>query len=289
MSSYMRNLERHAASVAARRITTSDASTPELYVRGGKDNQLETLPDMMLRRGMCPRSGGNLSVCRKCGAPCSFGRILMEREDNGTLTDKLQARSTPATSDQIGGKSGEACGQKKGTKPQKPPESPEERRAHALKASLAAAEARKRKMAEEANKPRTPRETEEEYKRRKKNEYMRAYYHRHKDRMAAYNREYKRLVAQRKADQQEEARAADRESRAARTDLPLGETFAARLDLSMYNNGISTAEVAQELCVAESTVRRWLAGDIIPSVERLVALCWMLHLKIDWILGVEEA
>lgn len=256
---------------------------------------LETLPDLKLRLGLCSKSGGNLSVCRKCGAPCSFGRILMEREDSVSQaagaegakppTVKPQSRSTPATSATMGGKKGmKSPGLETGDSP----EAVQRRKEHAMKAALAAAEARRRRAAENASKPRSPEETKEEYKRRKHAEHMRTYYQKNRERMAAYNREYKRMCAQRKAEQKAQVSAEERTARAARTDLPVKDTFAARLDLSMYNHGMSTAEIAQELHVQEATARSWVTGSRTPTLDSLASVCKLLGVSADWLLGLED-
>lgn len=256
---------------------------------------LETLPDLKLRLGLCAKSGGNLSVCRQCGAPCSFGRILMEREDSVSQAAGAEVNSNVSPDWRMKGtKSPNVSpdGRKKAVKPPKPqgletgdsPEAVQRRKEHAMKVSLAAAEARRRRAAENASKPRNPEETKEEYKRRKQAEYMRTYYHKHRERMAAYNREYKRMCAQRKAEQEAEKRTA----RAARTDLPVKDTFAARLDLSLYNHGMTNADMAQELHVQETTARSWVTGSHTPTLDSLASVCKLLGVSADWLLGLEE-
>lgn len=260
--------------------------TPGMYLpqRQSGAIDLTRLSDLKLRLGLCAKSGGKLEVCRKCGAPCVFGRILMERQDSGTEV-KPQARSVNATVAPVG--------QEKETKSHRGKEggnSPEAvalRKEHAIKASMAAKAARERKQAEAAKKPMTPAEAEAERKRQQKREYMRKYYVQHKDRMRTYNRDRKRMESQRRADQAEAARAAEREARAARTDMPIKDTFAARLDLSMYNNGLTSADVARELGVTEATVRSWRSGNRLPSLDKTADACRLLGASPGWLMGLE--
>lgn len=57
--------------------------TPGLYMHPGKGKTMAHLDSDKLRRGMCQKSGGRLEVCHSCGAPCTAGRLLMEREAEG--------------------------------------------------------------------------------------------------------------------------------------------------------------------------------------------------------------
>lgn len=59
--------------------------TPGLYMRSGKGKTMADLDSDKLRRGMCQKSGGRLEACHGCGAPCTAGRLLMEREAEGEV------------------------------------------------------------------------------------------------------------------------------------------------------------------------------------------------------------
>lgn len=59
--------------------------TTELYMRTGKGESLRDLSTDKLKRGMCAKSGGQLSVCHGCGVPCTVGRILLVREKRGEM------------------------------------------------------------------------------------------------------------------------------------------------------------------------------------------------------------
>lgn len=282
--------------VHERRASIAGTRTQGMYLPQRRESaiDLETLPDLKLRLGLCARSGGNLSICRQCGAPCSFGRILMERQDSGVEVKQsavqYQARSTTAASAQDG-RSNQAkpAVSNRGKEGGNSPEAAALRREHAIRASMAAKAARERKQAEAAQKPMSPAEAEEERKRKRKREYMREYYVKHKDRMMVYNRDRKRMEVQRREEQAEAARAADREAKAARTDLPIKDTFAARLDLSMYNNGLTIADVAMELDVTEATVRSWRNGNRLPALDKAADACRMLGVTAGWLMGLEDS
>lgn len=41
---------------------------------------VEQMSRQQLRLGLCPRCGGDLNICKSCGAPCRFARRLMSME-----------------------------------------------------------------------------------------------------------------------------------------------------------------------------------------------------------------
>lgn len=52
--------------------------TPGLQMAG----KVKTMPASELRKGMCPRSAGDVNICRNdCARPCAFGLRLMALED----------------------------------------------------------------------------------------------------------------------------------------------------------------------------------------------------------------
>lgn len=59
-------------------IAPVDVRTVGLYLPKKKPIEHMTLAE--LARGMCPKSGHDLSVCRDhCKAPCRYGRELLRR------------------------------------------------------------------------------------------------------------------------------------------------------------------------------------------------------------------
>lgn len=295
--------------------------TQGMYLPQRKEGNvnLNKVDDLTLKRGLCPKSGGNLSVCRACGAPCSFGRILMERQDaRKSEAERLEAerirkeeeaarkRRESALKASLAAAEARKKRAQETTKTvkqatdaeypsnvdqdrrRKGGETPEERREHARKASMAAAEARKRRAEERASQPKTPQEAREEYLRRRQAEYARKYYQKNKARMVAYNREYKRMCAQRKYEQKMQASEAEREAKAQRTDLSIKDTFAARLGLTLYNAGMTSAEMARELGVQEATVRSWATGTRTPTLDKLAKVCKLLNVSADWMMGLRD-
>lgn len=57
--------------------------TTSLYMRPGKGKTLADMPSDKLMRGMCAKSCRNVDVCTQCGALCTVGRLLLEREGKG--------------------------------------------------------------------------------------------------------------------------------------------------------------------------------------------------------------
>lgn len=61
--------------------TPVDVQSEGLYLPKKKTVQVMTLAELV--RGMCPKSGHDLSVCRDhCKAPCRYGNELLRRCNN---------------------------------------------------------------------------------------------------------------------------------------------------------------------------------------------------------------
>lgn len=287
---YMKNLERHAASVAARRITTGDARTQDLYVQGGKDKPLEQLPDVQLRRGMCPRAMGSTMVCRmSCQSPCSFGRILMAREDERKAS---KANGGQATSAEVNSN----VGQDRRIKEPKAPGA--EGYSNVSPAPVAEDDPNVSpdRRIKEPKAPKSPRD---------KTAYMREWRKRNKERLADYQRTYRnrpevrervrasnrasnRKAAQREHNNREAERAEKLIARAQRTDLSTRDAFAARVELAMYNNGMTSLQLSRESGTNVTTIRNWVNGRSAPNVNLLPDLCKALNVSADWILSMCE-
>lgn len=210
---------------------------------------LETLPDIQLRRGLCAKSGGKLEVCRKCGAPCSFGRILMERQDSGTEVEP-QARAVNATV------------------------SPDERKKEAEGSGRSAQWIAK----------------EEDALQKKRAAYMREYYKRNKERIRENQREKKRREYEAKHAERvkaREARHAALQAQAERTDLDAKHAFGARLELAMYEQGMTQADVGRQIGLTRSMVGLWARGQYMPDAERVERLGKILRVSPEWLLGLE--
>jgi hypothetical protein len=59
--------------------TPDHISTESMYIRNPDRKPLRTMPTHILLRGLCHKSGGDVEVCKRCPAPCSFGKVLTER------------------------------------------------------------------------------------------------------------------------------------------------------------------------------------------------------------------
>lgn len=73
--------DRHAIRIGDVHAETQlpvDYRTEELYLPMRKG--IERMTPEELRRGLCYKSGGKLETCRKCPAPCTIGRRLLELE-----------------------------------------------------------------------------------------------------------------------------------------------------------------------------------------------------------------
>lgn len=235
---------------------------------------LETLPDLKLRLGLCARSGGNLSVCRQCGAPCSFGRILMERQDGGT-TVETRSRALNAN--------GAPDGRKKQAKP-----AADKPQSRSTPCNVSPDGRQK------AVKP--PKMTREEFLAHRR-EYMRKYTEdpEHHEKILAQKRESMRKSRERKKADGEAERIAQQQAEverlrleAERSDLDLYHTFAARLRYAIARKGWSLTETAKKLDATFASISAYCNTRNLPTVTTLHEICKLLGVSADWLLGLEE-
>lgn len=59
-------------------------------------------------------------------------------------------------------------------------------------------------------------------------------------------------------------------------------------ELRMKNN-LTQAELARRLYVTRSSVNAWEMAVSIPSTEKIVELCQILHTTSDYLLGIDSA
>lgn len=255
---------------------------------------LETLPDLKLRLGLCARSGGNLSVCRQCGAPCSFGRILMERED-GRAGVKPQSRALNANGAPDGRKN----------EPKVPGaevnsnDSPDRRKKQAKPAAdKPQARATTPNVSPDGRKkePKAPKMTHEEYLAHRR-EYMRKYTEdpEHHEKILAQKRESMRKSHERKKADGEAERIAQQQAEverlrleAERSDLDLYHTFAARLRYAIARKGWSLTETAKKLDATFASISAYCNTRNLPTVTTLHEICKLLGVSADWLMGLED-
>ena len=55
--------------------------TPGMYLPCGEREtlDLQALPESVVRRGLCAKSGGSVEVCKTCPGGCRFGAEMMRR------------------------------------------------------------------------------------------------------------------------------------------------------------------------------------------------------------------
>lgn len=233
---------------------------------------LETLPDLKLRLGLCARSGGNLSVCRQCGAPCSFGRILMERQDNVSQATGAEVNSNVVPD-----------GRKKQAKP-----ATDKPQSRATTPNVA------QDGRQKAVKP--PKMTHEEYLAHRR-EYMRRYTAdpEHREKVLAQKRESMRKSRERKKADGEAERIAQQQAEVERLRLEaerdgqdLYHTFAARLRYAIALKGWSLTETAKKLDATFASISAYCNTRNLPTVTTLHEICKLLGVSADWLMGLEE-
>ena len=61
--------------------------------------------------------------------------------------------------------------------------------------------------------------------------------------------------------------------------------FAKRLKKAREGNGLTQAELAEKICKPRVSVARWEIGMHQPSVDEINALCDVLGVSADWLIG----
>lgn len=66
------------------------------------------------------------------------------------------------------------------------------------------------------------------------------------------------------------------------------ETITARLKLAVYHSGMTVPEIAQKAGMSRRTVQQYLYCGVMPSADKLAALCQVLGINPAWVLGLSE-
>lgn len=60
-----------------------------------------------------------------------------------------------------------------------------------------------------------------------------------------------------------------------------------RLALAVARSGLSRAEISRKSGVSETAISRYVRGERLVSTHALVALCGVLRVSADWMLGLD--
>lgn len=66
------------------------------------------------------------------------------------------------------------------------------------------------------------------------------------------------------------------------------ELFAQRLQIAMYWNEWTGADLARKASIPASTISRYICGQRQPNVERLIKLSTALNVSADYLLGLSD-
>lgn len=66
------------------------------------------------------------------------------------------------------------------------------------------------------------------------------------------------------------------------------ETITARLKLAVYRSEMKIGEIAQKAGMRIGTLEQYLYCGVMPSADKLAALCQALEVDPGWVMGVNE-
>ena len=66
------------------------------------------------------------------------------------------------------------------------------------------------------------------------------------------------------------------------------ELFCFRLKELRREKGLSARELAEKLCVRDSTIIRWESGKMMPTIDKLYDIASFFGVTADYLLGLEE-
>lgn len=61
--------------------------------------------------------------------------------------------------------------------------------------------------------------------------------------------------------------------------------FAKKLKKSMEIKGFSNSRLAKEIGTNESTISRYISGNMIPKIDVLKNICEVLEVSADWLIS----
>jgi len=70
--------------------------------------------------------------------------------------------------------------------------------------------------------------------------------------------------------------------------LDVAHTFAERFSKALDRWGGSPAQLAAALGIDRSVVSKWKQGSTAPRASRLIAMCVVLDVSADWLLGLSD-
>lgn len=61
--------------------------------------------------------------------------------------------------------------------------------------------------------------------------------------------------------------------------------FKKRVDIKRKEFNLTYVDLADELCVSEATIHRWMSGGLCCGVDNLIIMADYFDVSIDWLLG----
>lgn len=66
------------------------------------------------------------------------------------------------------------------------------------------------------------------------------------------------------------------------------ETIAARLKLAIFHSALTRKEIAQQAGVSDSSLEKYTHNRVMPTAEKLAALCGVMRVNPAWVLGLSD-
>ena len=66
------------------------------------------------------------------------------------------------------------------------------------------------------------------------------------------------------------------------------DTFGERLNMVMYEQKITQAELDKRTGIGRANISRYVCNKQMPTVDSLIAICKTLGVSADWLLGLRK-
>ena len=71
-------------------------------------------------------------------------------------------------------------------------------------------------------------------------------------------------------------------------DLDIASQIRERLTEAIRTSGKKQIEIAEQACIADTTLSDYIHKNILPSIETFALLCRALDVSADYILGLDD-
>lgn len=65
------------------------------------------------------------------------------------------------------------------------------------------------------------------------------------------------------------------------------DEFKNRLRAAMFRNFLTQEKLSELIGYNQSSISAWICGRAVPKADAVVAMCKVLHVSADWLLGLD--